>query len=107
MRTILLICLLLVPRVQAQTVECPRVSQGTKLTGAGAYFDKQTEIQGARREVKGGYDIDLPLNTAWLVCEYGALQAWKEVKPKPKINSCRLRVRERRKELTDVKLTCK
>jgi hypothetical protein len=83
------------------------VSQGAKLTGAGAYFDRQTEIQGARREVKGGYDVELPLNTAWLLCEYGALQAWKEVKPEPKINTCKLRVRERRKEVTDVKLTCK
>jgi hypothetical protein len=107
MRKTFLMCVLLAPFVHAQTVECPRVSQGAKLTGAGAYFDKQTEIQGARKEVKGGFDIELPLNTAWLVCEYGAAQKWEEVKPDPKIKSCTLRVRETKKEVEDIKLTCK
>lgn len=67
MRKILLIGIFLASGASAQTVECSKVSQGAKLAGAGAYFDKQTEIQGARREVKGGFDVELPLNTAWLV----------------------------------------
>ncbi len=107
MRKILLTGIFLTSGVSAQTVECPKVSQGAKLTGAGAFFDKQTEIQGARRDVKGGYDVELPLNTAWLVCEYGAAQKWEEVKPDPKIDRCTLRVRESKKEVKNVKLTCK
>jgi hypothetical protein len=44
MKKILLIGIFLASGASAQTVECPKVSQGAKLTGAGAYFDKQTEI---------------------------------------------------------------
>jgi hypothetical protein len=105
-------CLLLplfVLPVSAATVECPKALEGKPLAGVGAYFDKQTEIQGARFDAKGGYRVELPLNVAWLVCEYGAIggpQRWVEVKPNDSVKRCVLRVREVKSKPQDAKLAC-
>lgn len=104
----LLLALCVLP-ASAATVECPKVSDSKPLAGVGAYFDKQTEIQGARFDVKGGYRVELPLNVAWLVCEYGAIggpQRWVEVKPPTDVKHCVLRVREVKSKPQEAKLAC-
>jgi hypothetical protein len=107
--SILFVLALFVLPVSAATVECPKVSDGKPLAGVGAFFDKQTEIQGGRFDVKGGYRIELPLNVAWLVCEYGAFggpQRWIEVKPPANVKRCDLRVREAKSKPQEAKLSC-
>lgn len=104
----LLLTLFVLP-VSAATVECPKVADGKSLAGVGAYFDKQTEIQGARFDAKGGYRVELPLNVAWLVCEYGAIggpQRWVEVKSGDNVRRCVLRVREVKSKPREAKLAC-
>lgn len=106
--TPLLLALFIVP-AHAATVECPKIADGRALAGVGAYFDKQTEIQGARFDVKGGYRVELPLNVAWLVCEYetiGGPQRWIEVKPPVGVKRCALRVREVKNKPQEAKLAC-
>ncbi len=93
----------------AEVVECPKKLDGKRLISIGAFFDKETEIQGDRFDVRGGYRIELPLNVAWLVCEYGAIsgpQRWIQVKPPANVKRCTIRVREVESKLQDVKLTC-
>lgn len=81
------------------------------LTDASAFigdFNDGGELQGLRKEVKGGYDVQLPTVTKWLVCWYGDGQAiswWEELKPDSKITRCTLQVRGR-DEVT-AKLICK
>ena len=110
MKTILFILFAMcLQPVVAKTVECPKASEAKPLAGVGAYFDRQTEIQGARFEVKGGYRVELPLNVQWLVCEYGVIggpQRWVEVKPGDRVQRCVLRVREAKSKPQDVKLVC-
>lgn len=114
MKTILLLLLAMCFRpAEAGTVECPKSAQGKPLTGVGAFFDKQTEIQGVRHDSKGGYRIELPLNVAWLVCEYGPPgassaddQRWIEVRPPEKVKRCDLRVREAKRRPVEAKLAC-
>ncbi|MFC3459030.1 hypothetical protein [Massilia haematophila] len=110
MKTILFILFAMcLQPVVAKTVECPKASEGKPLAGVGAYFDKQTEIQGVRFGEKGGYRVELPLNVQWLVCEYGAIggtQRWIEVKPNDSVQRCVLRVREVKSRPQDAKLTC-
>ena len=104
----LLLTVLAIPAF-AETVECPKSSEGKPLAGVGAYFDKQTEIQGARFGVRGGYRVELPLNVAWLVCEYGAIggpQRWIEVKRDESVKRCVLRVREVKSRPQEAKLAC-
>jgi hypothetical protein len=104
----LLLALFVLP-ASAATVECPKFSDSKPLASVGAYFDKQTEIQGARFDVKGGYRVELPLNVAWLVCEYGAIggpQRWIEVKPPADVKHCALRVREAKSKPQEAKLAC-
>jgi hypothetical protein len=98
-----------VSNAAAGTVECPKVLDGKPLAGVGAYFDKQTEIEGARFDVKGGYRIDLPLNVQWLVCEYGAIggpRHWLEVKPSDNVKRCALTVREVKGKPREAKMAC-
>jgi hypothetical protein len=93
----------------AETVECPKASDGKPLASVGAYFDKQTEIQGARFDVKGGYRVELPLNVKWLVCEYGVVggpQRWVEIKPGDGAKRCALRVREAKSKPKEARLAC-
>lgn len=93
----------------AETIECPKALDGKPLAGVGAYFDKQTEIQGARFDTKGGYRVELPTNVQWLVCEYGAIggpQRWVEIRPGDSVKRCALRVREAKGKPKEAKLAC-
>lgn len=110
MKTSLLLLALFALPAFAATVECPKAAEGKPLAGVGAYFDKQTEIQGARFDTKGGYRVELPLNVAWLVCEYGTIggsQRWVEVKPGDGVKRCVLSVRESKSKPQEAKLACK
>lgn len=93
----------------AEIVECPKKSDGKPLISMGAFFDKETEIQGDRFDVRGGYRIELPLNVAWLVCEYGAIggpQRWIQVKPPTDVKRCTIQVREVKSKPQGVRLIC-
>lgn len=98
----------------AQGAECPTKSDGRSLTGVAAFFDKETEIQGDRSDECGGYRIELPLNVAWLVCEYGPPgstapedQRWVKVQPPKDVKRCVLEVKEVKQRPASAKLTCK
>jgi len=66
------------------------------------------EIQGGRTDLKGGYDVELPLDIRWLVCEYGeSIRWWEELKLNPNIKSCTIQVRENKKYPMDARLVCK
>jgi len=110
MKAVLLILVgLSVSSRAAEVVECPKKSDGKPLISIGAFFDKETEIQGDRFEVRGGYRIELPLNVAWLVCEYGAIggpQRWVQVTPPANVKRCTIRIHEVKSKPQDVKLTC-
>jgi hypothetical protein len=82
----------------AQTLVCAEKSGGAKLVDASAFFDKTSEIQGERKELKNGYDEILPLNVEYLVCAYeDDKKEWKYFKPRANVNSCALQVRHAKK----------
>lgn len=107
MKTPLLLLLAVCLNASAQTVECPKSSQGTKLSGYGVYHDKQTELQGGLRKVKAGYEIDLPNRFQYLVCEYGDKKEWIEVKQQDNIQRCTLYLKEQKERISSVKLVCR
>ncbi|WP_136419537.1 STY0301 family protein [Herbaspirillum sp. ST 5-3] len=131
MKAIVLSCIFLASSLSAQTIECPKFypSEDTHLTetpynhsgkgivrraelkDASAFIGEINgggELQGARKDVKGGYDVELPLNARWFVCEYGNdVQWWEELKLNPKITSCTMQVRQSKKLPMDAKLVCK
>lgn len=124
-------CWFLLYSAQAQTVECPKfypwedttipevpyqhrgkgLVKRQQITGAGAFVGEMNghgEIQGGRADVKGGYDIELPLAIRWFVCEYGDnIRWWEELKLGPNVKSCTIQVRENKKYPMDAKLVCK
>jgi hypothetical protein len=131
MKTTVIVCLLLASTAKAQTVECPKfypwedttlsetpyqhkgkgLVKRRQISGVGAFIGEMNgegEIQGYRKDVKGGYDVELPLNIRWLVCEYGnSIQWWEELKLNPAARSCTMQVRETSKYPMDAKLVCK
>lgn len=107
MKKILLLYIFSISTTYAQTIDCPKISKGKNLSGYSIFYDKQTEIQGGLRKVKGGYEVDLPLKFQYLVCEYGNIKNWQEVKLNQKIESCSLKVRESKNEVKEIRLICK
>ena len=107
MKKILLISLCLISSSHAQIIECPNVAEDIKLSGYSVFYDRQTELQGGFRKVKGGYEVDMPTKFQYFVCEYGKIKSWQEVKLKPYISSCVVKVQESKKEVKDIKLVCK
>jgi len=107
MKKIPLVLLALVFNANAQTLECPKESKGEKLSGYGVFYDEQTELQGAYKKVKGGYQVELPLSFKYFVCEYGSVTKREEVKLNDNLSSCTLFVREDKKKPKDIKLVCK
>lgn len=135
MKTLIFGCLLLASagsaEAQSQTVACPKfypsedipitetpyqhVGKGVikrrQLSGAGAFdgeFNGATELQGARKDVKGGYDVELPLATKWLVCSYGdGVEWWEQLKPADQAKSCALQVRKSKGYPLDAKFVCR
>jgi hypothetical protein len=131
MKSIIFVCLLLGSSVKAQTTECPKFypSEDTRLTetpynhsGKGVVkraelTDASTfvgeingggEIQGGRKDIKGGYDVELPVNLRWFVCEYGnSVQWWEELKLNPKNTSCTMQIRKQKGYPLEAKLVCK
>ena len=107
MKKYFFILVLLASTAQAQSLGCPKLSGKAKLTGASTFFDKTSEIQGDRTDVKNGYNLRLPLNIAYLVCEYeNGVKNWKNFKPKEDIETCNLQVKEYKKEVKSIILTC-
>jgi hypothetical protein len=133
MRAALLFLLALAPQAHAQVVECPKfypwedtvlaevpyrhqgkgvVAKG-RLRGATAYtgeFNGQAELQGMRKDVKGGFDVQYgfaPGELKWLVCTYGGgdIAWWEQLDSK--VTSCKLSVRKAGTDPLDVRMTCK
>jgi hypothetical protein len=70
-------------------------------------FNGATELQGARQDVKNGYDVELPLVTKWLVCSYGnGIEWWERLKPAERAKSCRLQVRKPKGQPVDARFVC-
>jgi hypothetical protein len=135
MKALALGCLLLLlgsmTRAQGQTVACPMfypsadapiaevpyehkgkgVVKRRQLSDVGVFygeFNGATELQGLRKDVKGGYDVEMPLVTKWLVCSYGGgVEWWEEAKPADQVKSCILQVRKAKGNSLDAKLICK
>jgi hypothetical protein len=127
----MLACAFLGPTVSAQTVECPKfypsadtyinetpyqhngkgLVKKSALKDASAFIGEINgggEIQGGIKEVKNGYDVELPLDIKWFVCIYeNNVQWWEELKLNPKITSCTMYVRKNKKYSADAKLVCK
>lgn len=123
-------CLLLASTTRAQTVECPKyypwedtaiaeipyrhngkgLVKRHRITGASAFIGEMNgagELQGRRTDLRGGYDVELPLNIRWFVCEYGDnTRWWEELKLGPHVKRCAIHVRENRKDPMDAKLVC-
>jgi len=107
MKKILSILLLISFTASAQTLECPTIEKKNRLVGASAYFDKISQIQGERKDLKNGHNEILPLNVRYLVCEYeNETKSWKYFQPKDEITSCILETRERRRKIERVSLIC-
>lgn len=107
MKAILLVLLAVVLRPAfAEKVECPKTLEGKALKLASAYFDKQTQIQGDQRLVKGGFVVELPLNVKWLVCDYDGPTKWIAVYDGEKAKRCSMSVREGKRGMTSAKLVC-
>lgn len=99
--------LFLFSSVQAQILECPSIHKKSKLVDATAFFDKITQIQGEFVELKNGYNLILPLNVKYLVCDYrNKTNLWKEFTPNKEVKDCILRLREQRKRDVTIKLEC-
>ncbi|UGQ47210.1 STY0301 family protein [Massilia endophytica] len=136
MKSTFLIWLMAVSGVCAQVIECPKsyppldteltmipsthkgkgLVSARYLSGASMFigeFNDGGELQGLRKDVKGGYDIEVPADTRWLVCFYGDSQAiswWEELKLEPKSTSCTVQVRSaqpQRPGAVEAKLICK
>lgn len=133
MKKILFAYLIVGPAAQAQVIECPKFYpwQDTPLTevpyrhkgkgivarrplsDASAFageFNGASELQGVRKDVKGGYDVQLPGVTKWFVCYYGEGRdiSWWEQIDDSKITRCTLRVRNKNSEgMMDATMTCK
>jgi hypothetical protein len=91
----------------AEKLECPRTLDGKELRLVSAYFDKQTQIHGDQRLVKGGFVVGLPLNVKWLVCDYdGGSTKWIPVKDGERSKTCSMAVTEGKRGMTSGKLTC-
>lgn len=70
-------------------------------------FNGATELQGVRTDVKGGYDVQLPLVTKWLVCSYGdGVEWWEQLKPAERAKTCRLQVRTHKGRPMDARFVC-
>lgn len=107
MRNYLSALLILVSTANAQSLDCPKKIGNHSLTDASIYFDKKSEIQGDRKELKNGYNEILPLNVAYLVCEYENNQKeWKKFQRKDGINSCILQLRRTEKKVERISLIC-
>ena len=133
MRAALLVLLALAPQAYGQVVECPKfypwedtvlaevpyrqegkgvVAKG-RLRGATAYtgeFNGQEELQGMRKDVKGGLDVQYgfaPGESKWLVCTYGSgdISWWERLDSK--VTSCKLSVRKSGADPLDIRMTCK
>jgi hypothetical protein len=93
--------------VNAQTIECPKSSQGKSLSGYSVFSDKQTELQGGFRKVKGGYEVDMPNKFDYFVCEYGEVKNWQELKIDNEKLTCVVKVKEVKSKVSEIKLVCK
>jgi hypothetical protein len=129
----LLLCLL-PAAVHAQVVECPKYYPSTDtafsevpaqhkgkgvvtrqpLTGAGlnvGEFNGGGDIEGLRKDVKGGYEIDFGKwpGPKWFVCTYGkgyATSWWEQLDNKE--GNCKLKVVSKNAQgMMDATLTCK
>lgn len=72
---------------QAEVIECPSKHQGVPLLGAGMYEgpQKQYELMGERKEVRGGQDVDFRFDAdkvKWVACWYRSdAPVWYQVRP--------------------------
>lgn len=133
MNKLILAFLMLPAAIQAQVVECPKfypwqdtplsevpyqhkgkgIVKKRELTGASGFdgeLNGAAELQGIRKNVKGGYDVELPGATKWLVCWYGERGdiSWWEQLDSSKTTRCVLRVRSKNSEgMMDATMTCK
>lgn len=108
MKKYLLALLMLASTANAQSIDCPKKLGIYWLTDASTYFDKKSEIQGERKELKNGYDEILPPNVEYLVCEYeNAQKKWRRFQPKDGINSCALQLRRIANKVERISLICK
>jgi hypothetical protein len=138
MKKLLLVLMTFVPIAQADEVDCPKFypSEDTVLTevpyrhngkgivakqelsGASAMgspynFKPPMEFHGGHvNKVKGGTDIEMPLDTRWFVCYYGkgtTVAWWEELKHDPdKIKNCTIKIRDKvGRDPMDIKFVCK
>lgn len=138
MRYLLFACLVLASTAKAQEIECPKfypwqdtvlaevpykhngkgVVAKEELSGASAMggdFNSKppTEfIGGPSKKVKGGTDIQMPLDTRWFVCWYGrgrTVAWWEELKHDPdKVEECTMKIRNKvGREPMAIKFACK
>lgn len=125
MKRLRLPLLLLMVPVQAQEIECPKfypsedtvlaevpyrhrgtgVISKADLSGASGMgsppsFKPPIEFRGGLvKKVKGGTEIEMPLDTKWFVCYYGigtTIAWWEELKHDPdKVETCTLKIRNK------------
>lgn len=138
MKKLLFACLILTSTAQAQEVACPKfypwedtvlaevpyrhegkgVVAKEELSGASAMgspynFKPPIEfIGGPAKNVKGGADIEMPLDTRWFVCYYGkgtTIAWWEELKHDPnKVKNCTMKIRDKMgRDPMDIKFICK
>jgi hypothetical protein len=130
--------LILASTAQAQEIECPKfypwedtvlaevpyrhngkgVVARAELTGASAMgspynFKPPIEFQGGPvNKVRGGTEIEMPLDTKWFVCYYGkgtAIAWWEELKHDPnKVKNCTMKIQNKvGRDPMDIRFVCK
>lgn len=138
MKKLLFPALLLAPMAQAHDVACPKFypwedtrlaevpyrHQGvgivakSELTGASAMGSPPSvkppmEFRGApERKIKGGIEIEMPLDTRWFVCYYGtggSITWWEKLRHDPKrVKRCTLKILDKvGTDPMDVTFVCK
>jgi hypothetical protein len=75
MKAAILAMTLVAGDAQAEVVNCPALHKGARLVGAGMYEgdQKEAELIGAARKVRGGFDADFGFSRGdvrWLACVY-------------------------------------